>query len=314
MSPKERAIKALTLQIPDSIPTFELDFQLSQELLGKEFYGSYLHEKPFKYNSKKERERMIKEDAELFIEEAELLEHSIIMVSKSENIEDNILIGKEIKKLIGEKYLIVAHLDGTFGIPDGQNMAEFVYWLNDKPNEAKEKAKRMVEEAIEKAKRYMEGGFDGFALCTDYCFNKGPFLSPKMFSEFVTPYLFRLISAMREMGAYVIKHTDGNIMPIIDQLVACGPHALHSLDPMAGVDIKEVKQKYGNKICLIGNVNCALLQIGTKDQIKESAEYCLNHGKQGGGYIFSTSNCIFKGIPLENYLYILDIWRKERNY
>jgi len=103
-------------------------------------------------------------------------------------------------------------------------------------------------------------------------------------------------------------------MPIIDQLVECNPHGLHSLDPMAGVDIAEIKRLYGNKICLLGNVNCALMQTGTREQIIQSAEYALTHGKPGGGYIFSTSNVAFKGMPLENYLLILDVWKKYRDY
>ena len=47
-----------------------------------------------------------------------------------------------------------------------------------------------------------------------------PVPQPALFAEFVTPYLARLIAGYRDMGFYVIKHTDGNIMPILDQLRA----------------------------------------------------------------------------------------------
>ena len=70
------------------------------------------------------------------------------------------------------------------------------------------------------------------------------------------------------MGFYAIKHTDGNIMPILDQLVQAGPHALHSLDPQGGVDIAEVKRLYGDRVCLIGNVNCGLLDTGTDEEVR----------------------------------------------
>ncbi|MFH1907838.1 MAG: uroporphyrinogen decarboxylase family protein [Chloroflexota bacterium] len=114
-------------------------------------------------------------------------------------------------------------------------------------------------------------GADGFALCTDYCFITGPFLSPHMFAEFTAPYLAKLIQGYREMGFYTIKHTDGDIMPILDQLVQANPHALHSLDPQAGVDIAEVKRQYGDKICLIGNVNCGALDTGADEEVIASA-------------------------------------------
>jgi uroporphyrinogen decarboxylase len=173
----------------------------------------------------------------------------------------------------------------------------------------------MVDRALRDAEVYQKyGGLDGFALCSDYCFNTGPFLSPHMFGEFITPYLARLTQAYRDMGFYTIKHTDGNILPILDQLVQTHPHALHSLDPMAGVDIAEVKRRYGDKLCLIGNVNCAKLDTGSEAEVIESARYCLRHGMPGYGYIFSTSNCIYTGMRLARYDLMLDVWRREGNY
>ena len=74
------------------------------------------------------------------------------------------------------------------------------------------------------------------------------------------------------------------------------------------------KQRYGKLVCLIGNVNCALLQTGTDEEVKESAKYAITNGKPGGGYIFSTSNVIFKGMKLERYFLIHDIWKQHRNY
>lgn len=110
------------------------------------------------------------------------------------------------------------------------------------------------------------------------------------------------------------QNRDGNIMPIIDQIVACRPHALHSLDPQAGVDIAEVKGRFGSEVCLIGNVNCGLLQAGTQDEVLESATYALKMGKPGGGYVFSTSNCVYTGLPLERYDLMLEVWRELRFY
>jgi len=123
-----------------------------------------------------------------------------------------------------------------------------------------------------------------------------------------------LIRAYRDMGFYVIKHSDGNILPILDQLVQSGPHALHSLDPQGGVDIAEVKRRYGDRVCLIGNVNCGLLETGTDEQVLESVRYALRHGMPGGGYIFSTSNCVYTGMKLSRYDLMLDVWRAEGNY
>jgi len=136
-----------------------------------------------------------------------------------------------------------------------------------------------------------------------------------MFAEFVTPYLARLIAGYREMGAYVIKHTDGNLMPILDQLVSCKPHALHSIDIQAvDMDFRVIKERYGDQVCLIGGVQCSLLQTGTEDEIRENCRYVLEHGMPGGGYIYSTTNVAFKGLPLERYMLVLEMREKQGRY
>jgi uroporphyrinogen decarboxylase len=217
-----------------------------------------------------------------------------------------------IRESTGERYFLMKHGDATFSIPDGTQMAEFCFRLKDDPAALKDEAARQVDRALMEAERLKTHGvLDGFALCSDYCFNSGPFLSPSQFAEFIFPYLSNLIRGYRDLGFYTIKHTDGNIMPILDQLVEARPHALHSLDPQAGVDIAEVKRLYGDQMALIGNVNCSALDTGTTEEVVASARYALQNGMPGGGYIYSTSNCIYTGMPLSRYELMLEVWRRE---
>jgi uroporphyrinogen decarboxylase len=83
---------------------------------------------------------------------------------------------------------------------------------------------------------------------------------------------------------------------------------------MAGMDIRTIKERYGRRICLCGNVHCAWMQTGTPEQVRASAEYCLTHAKPDGGYVFSTSNCVFRGMPLGSYDLIHRVWKELREY
>jgi len=309
MTPKQRAVAALTCQIPDQVPTFELEFQLTREYIGKD----YLRQHELKDLSASEIDRKLHENAEFLIELFDKLEYSIIPIHHL-SFENQLETAKIIRKMTGDKYMLTKHGDGTFGIPDGTHMYAFAYRIADDPGGLHADAERMANGAIEANKKAVDAGFDSFILCADYCYNTGSFLSPPMFREFVTPYLKKIIKSIRESGAYAIKHTDGDIMPILDQLAECEPHGIHSLDPMARVDIKEVKRLVGDKICLCGNVNCALMQTGTDEEVIASAEYALTHGKPNGGFIYATSNCPFHGLPLERYLLVLDVWKKHRDY
>lgn len=338
MTPAQRAISALTLGMPDEIPTFELEFQLSEEFFGYELESEIL-ENSKKY-TKKEIEKAAVELADRFArvygsgtaydiggaalsgnpekDEKQGLDYCIIPVYHPDWDDPDSFITKTFRKRLREHFgstrLFGGHGDGTFAIPDGEAMYDFVYRIADEPESVKETAERMCRDAIERNARQKEAGLDVALLCSDYCYNSGPFLSPAMFDEFITPYLAKIIEDGRKNGMFMIKHTDGNIMPIIDSLVGCRPHALHSIDPMAGVDIRDVKRLYGDKVALCGNVHCAALQTGTDDEVRHSAEYCLKYGGEGGGYIFCTSNIPFKGMPPERYGMILDIWKENRKY
>jgi uroporphyrinogen decarboxylase len=264
----------------------------------------------------KERQLHRHEMADLYIMTAERYEHSAIFLHPNPGTMEEIFrLIDLVREKSGNRYFLMLHGDATFSIPDGTHMQAFSYRLVDEPEKLKAEADAMVNHALERAERLREhGGLDGFALCADYCFNTGPFLRPALFSEFVTPYLARLTRGYRDMGFYVIKHTDGNIMPILDQLAQTHPHALHSLDPQGGVDMAEVKRLVGEKVCLIGNVNCGLLDSGTDEEVEVNARYALEHGMPGYGYIFSTSNCIYTGMRLARYERMLDVWRKYGNY
>ena len=313
LTPRERFIAALERRpVPGRVPHFELVFYLTMEAFGR---VHPLQRDYSQWDQMEEKERRLHRNdiADLYIAIAERYEHSAIMVQPNPGtFEECARLIDIIREKSGDRFYLMKHGDVTFGIPDGTQMEAFCYRMIDEPDKMKAEMDQAVSHQLDKAERQAKmGGLDGFTLCTDYCLNAGPFLSPRQFSEFVTPYLARLIQGYRDLGFYTIKHTDGNIMPIIDQLVQANPHALHSLDPQAGVDIAEVKRRYGDQVCLIGNVNCGLLDTGTDEEAVESARYALRHGSPNGGYVFSTSNCIYTGMPLKRYELMLDVWRNE---
>lgn len=316
MTPRERFIAALERRpITGRVPHFELVFFLTMEAFGK---VHPTHRAYFQWDQMEEKERQLhREDmADLYIATAERYEHSAIFMHENPgSLEETMKLADTIRDKSGDKYFLMIHGDATYSIPSGEQMLDFSYRLADEPEKMKTEASAMVDSALSNAEILRKhGALDGFALCADYCLNTGPFLSPNQFSEFVAPYLAKLIKGYRDLGFYTIKHTDGNIMPILDQLVQANPHALHSIDPQAGVDIAEVKRICGGKVCLIGNVNCGMLDTGTEEDVVKSTEYALKHGMPGGGYIFSTSNCIYTGMRLSRYELMLDVWRKEGNY
>ena len=320
MTPREQFIMALEgKQPPGRVPHFELVFYLTMEAFGR-VHPSHRMFGQWAQMSESERRLHRRDIADLYIATARKYGHSAIFFHApgglgKDRLDETLRMIEIIREMSGMEYFIMFDADVTYSLPSGENMMEFVERIAERPQEMKDEAQRRVDEWQEKAAIVKKRGVvDGFSMCCDYCFNNGPFLSPAMFDEFITPYLTQQIQGYRRQGFYTIKHTDGNIMPILDSLVSAGPHALHSLDPQGSVDIAEVKRRVGKKVCLIGNVSCSLMDTGTDEEVAESARYALRHGMPGGGYIFSTSNCIYTGMDLRRYDLILDVWRKEGNY
>lgn len=150
MTPKERLIAAFNLKEPDDIvPTFELQFQLAEELLGKRHVG----QEQLDQATPQERDRLLKQNAELYIEEAETLDFSEIALSMGPGkFEDQVETIKLLKRLSGDKFMITAHVDGTMSIPNGTNMMDLAIRLSEKADEVHAELRKSADWSIEFAK------------------------------------------------------------------------------------------------------------------------------------------------------------------
>ena len=314
---KERIIKALRREkIHGRVPHFELVFYLTMEVFGK-VHPEHRSYRQWDQMSANEKKLHLRDMAGCYIAIAEKYHHDAIFVTQvTPDLEVMLRLLDTIREMSGDRYFLLIHGDPTFSIPDGGSMLDFTARLYEEPSRMKEISEKRTRQALESAARITERGglLDGIGLCADYCFNVNPFFGPDLFAEFIAPYLKQVIDEYRKMGLYSIKHTDGNIIPILSQMVDCGPDALHSLDPQGGVDLKEVRKQCGNKVALMGNVNCGLLHTGTDEECDREIRRSLKDGMEDYGYIFSTSNCVYTGMPLHRYERMVDIWLEEGVY
>lgn len=323
MTNRERFIRTLRCEpIGGQVPTFELVFFLTMEAFGR-IHVSHQRYDQWDQMSFSEKKLHIQDMADLYIQIAKRYGHSAIFVQPNvepqnpKDLEVTQWLLEEIREQSGDEYFLMLHGDPTWAIPGGSNMIEFSTQMYEEPEKLNEISRRRMDNALELAAKLDQHGhlLDGFGLCSDYCFNVNPFFSPEMFDELIAPYLKGVIDGYRQMGYYTIKHTDGNIMPIVKQIADCGPDAIHSLDPQGGVSLPKVREIVGDKICLIGNVNCGLLQTGTDEECDADILRSLREGMAAGkGYVFSTSNCAYTGLPLKRYERMNELWRKYGNY
>jgi uroporphyrinogen decarboxylase len=215
----------------------------------------------------------------------------------------------------GHKAVIV-HLNDVFSLPRYlMGMQNLLMAIVAEPELVKALVEMSVNINLELAKEIAARGAKIVYTGDDYAYNKGPLMSPKHFREFFYPGLCRVMQGYKELGLYVIKHTDGNLWRILDMIIDSGIDCLDPIDPQAGMDLGEVKAKYGDRIALKGNVDCAqLMTFGTPDEVVEATKEALRKGMPGGGFILSSSNSIHSAVKPENYLAMLETLREYGRY
>lgn len=180
-------------------------------------------------------------------------------------------------------------------------------------------ATRLAEIVAEYKSRVLERaartGADALASGDDYADKKGPLLSPRLFRRFVAPYLRSMVDVAKRHGKIFIKHTDGNIWPIIGDLVNAGIDALHPIEPAACMDIAKVKRIFGGRISVIGNIDCSVvLTTYSRRDVEEVVKETIAKAAPGGGYVLSSSNSIHPGVKPENFLAMIETARRFGRY
>jgi uroporphyrinogen decarboxylase len=185
----------------------------------------------------------------------------------------------------------------------------------DNPRLAHELAEMVIDYKIRLMRKAIREGADAVVSGDDYANQHGTVMSPQHFRQFVLPYLKRTIDAAHDEGAPFIKHTDGDIWAILDDLVQAGIDALDPIEPAAGMDIGEVKAKYGDRIEVIGNVDCSfVLTRGTVEEVEEAVKETIAKASPGGGHILASSNSIHPAVKPENYKAMVEAARKFGRY
>ena len=185
----------------------------------------------------------------------------------------------------------------------------------DDPDLAHTLAELVNDYKIRLMRRAIREGADAIVSGDDYATAHGLMMSPAHFRQFILPYLKRSIDAAHEMGVPFIKHTDGNIWSILDMMVEAGIDGIDPIEPLAGMDIGEVKARYGDRIAVIGNVDCSIvLTQGTREEVEEAVKETIAKASPGGGHILASSNSIHPAVKPENYVAMVEAARKYGNY
>jgi uroporphyrinogen decarboxylase len=206
-------------------------------------------------------------------------------------------VSKWIAQFKGD-YAVFARIRlGSASLLESMGVVEFAYNVYDNPDLIKEVHRRFSEWSARVVEHLNKMDFDYYWANDDHADTKSPWMNREQYQEFFLPFQKIVASAMKKPWVF---HSDGNLMPILDDLLTLGMNGLHPIQP-AAMNIKEVKAKYGQKVCILGNIDLDYtLTLGTPDEVDKEVKERIAVTGPGGGYIVTSANSLTDYCKTEN--------------
>jgi uroporphyrinogen decarboxylase len=183
------------------------------------------------------------------------------------------------------------------------------------PEFVHEVAQMMLAYNLAQLDLLVEAGLDVLVIEDDIASTKGPLISPLHFKTFVNRYNRQIVDKAHQKGLKVVRHSDGNLWPLMDTILDTGYDGINPLEPQAGMELKKMKAACGDKICLLGNIDCVdLLPSGTPAQVEAAVIQAIADGGAGGGLIICSSNSLHPGVDPRNCIAMFQAVRRHGRY
>jgi uroporphyrinogen decarboxylase len=137
----------------------------------------------------------------------------------------------------------------------------------------------------------------------DLAYTEGLLVSPRILRHWFFPWMEELASIARGAGMPFIMHSDGNLWPVLDDLIALGVQALHPIEPKA-MDIYDLKRRYGARVAIFGNIDLGYKLIsgeGRPENVRAEVRQRIKDLAPGGGYAVASGSGVTRYVTLENF-------------
>ncbi len=156
--------------------------------------------------------------------------------------------------------------------------------------------------------------FDGAFLYCDLGYKNGLLFSPKHFEEQLHPVFKELCRFFKSRGMYVFLHSCGCVKELVPYFIEEGFDVLQPLEVKAGMDLIELKEKYGDKIAFMGGIDVRLMALDDLKPLEKEVKTKITVAKEGGGYIYHSDHSVPKNVSLKNYKKVIELVLKYGRY
>lgn len=213
---------------------------------------------------------------------------------------------EEVRKLLPEGMGVIGQYGDIFTMTwEMMGFQTFSYALFEQP-ELIEALNNKVGELVYSMFEYFvqSDAVDIIWYSDDIAFASGLLVSPDVLHQYFFPWLKKIGDLAKKWNKPFIYHTDGILYDVFDDIITCGVDAIHPIEPKA-MNIAEVKQRYGDKLSLIGNVDVDILTRGTEEDVRKIIKNNIEKAGYNGGYCAGSGNSVPEYVKFENYLALI---------
>ena len=161
----------------------------------------------------------------------------------------------------------------------------------------------------------IESGVDVIMIHDDWGMNMGTLVKPEHWRQYFLPAITAEVETLAATGTPIIMHSDGNLNAIMDDIMQLPISALNPVQRNAGMDIADIKRRWGDRLCLIGNISASLtLAHGKPDDVELEVLECMRDAGPGGGYIMAPDHSYHSAIPSANTWRVFETCKGYGNY
>jgi uroporphyrinogen decarboxylase len=159
-----------------------------------------------------------------------------------------------------------------------------------------------------------DAGVPGVIYGDDMAYRSGPMISPKQLDSLYGDSFRRITETAHKLGLKIVIHSCGNVYKLLDWFADCGFDGVHALEPTAGMELAEVKQMVGDRLCLLGNMDVThVLVDASRDEVFEAVRQSIAAAGQGGGYIIAPTNS-HSDVSVERLRWLVEATEEYGNY
>ena len=180
------------------------------------------------------------------------------------------------------------------------------------PEVAHEHFRIATERSLATIGAYLQLGIQLVGVGGDFA-GKRPMVSPQMYRDFIVPEVRKCTTAIQAAGGWAVNASDGDLWRVIDDfLLGCNVDGYLEIDMFAGMDMARLKEQFGDRITFFGNMDCGnVLSFSQPEDIARITIEIIQAGSGHGGHIFCASNAITKSVPTENYMAMVNAYRRH---